>query len=98
LLFPQRRSRKSLKTSDVSPAIEKIESQAEFSRKHIEGIAFNTDRRVTDQESWYIGMVRGRQLSLEWALRELKGESHDGVTEKMLADGIEEALFGVEQF
>jgi len=87
-----------LKTSDVGPAIEKIESQAEFSKTHIHGIAFNTDRRVVDQDSWYIGMVRGRQLALEWALRELRGQDHEGVVDAMLADGIEEQLFGVKQF
>lgn len=83
--------------TSVSPeAIERIAREAEFSKKHIEGIAFNTERKVEDSDSWYIGMVRGRQLALEWALRELKGEGHE-VLGDLHKDGIEEALTGVAQ-
>ena len=71
---------------------EKIESQAKFVRKHLEGIATNTNRRVVDEDSWYIGMLRGRELSLEWALRELRGEDHDEASEKIMNDNIEERL------
>lgn len=82
---------------DVSRAIETIETQAEFSKKHVEGIAFNTDRMVEHEDSWYIGMVRGRQLALEWALRELRGENHEDSLKSLMEDGIEEKLFGVKQ-
>lgn len=78
--------------------LKNIENQAGFSKRHIEGIAFNTDRMVEHTDSWYIGMVRGRQLALEWVLRELRGEDHDAAIEGILSDGIEEALMGVKQF
>jgi hypothetical protein len=72
---------------------QRIEAQAEFAKKHINGIADNTKRRVTDGDSYYMGMVRGRQLSLEWALRELRGEDHDKAAEAILNDNVEERLF-----
>jgi hypothetical protein len=85
-----------LKVTDQT--LKNIENQADFSKRHIEGIAFNTDRKVQDTDSWYIGMIRGRQLALEWALREIRGENHDDAIEGILSDGIEEALMGVKQF
>ena len=72
---------------------EKISGQAEFAKKHINGIADNTKRRVQHGDSYYIGMIRGRQLSLEWALRELRGEDHEKAAEAILNDTLEERLF-----
>ena len=72
---------------------EKIEAQAKFAKKHINGIADNTKRRVTDGDSYYMGMIRGRQLSLEWALRELRGEDHEVAAESIMNDNVEERLF-----
>lgn len=71
---------------------EKIESQAKTVRKHLEGIADNTNRRVVDEDSWYIGMLRGRELSLEWALRELRGEDHDEANAQIMNDDLEYRL------
>lgn len=71
---------------------DKIENQAKAVRKHLEGIADNTKRRVVDEDSWYIGMLRGRELSLEWALRELRGEDHEKANEAIMNDTLEYRL------
>jgi hypothetical protein len=86
-LFRPRRKRRRLTPE------EKIEAQAKFAKKHIEGIADNTNRRVKHGDSYYMGMIRGRQLSLEWALREIRGEDHDKATDEIMNDNLEERLF-----
>ena len=69
-----------------------IAEQAAFAKKHLNGIADNTSRRVVDEDSWYIGMIQGRQLSLEWALRELRGEDHIDAAVEILEDDIADRL------
>lgn len=58
----------------------------------LEGIVVNTPRRVTDEDSWYIGMQRGMQLAFEYAVRELRGEPHIPAIEKQVAEGLDSRL------
>lgn len=70
----------------------KIAEAAAFAKKHVNGIADNTKRRVVDEDSWYIGMIQGRQYSLEWAVRELQGKDHYDAGLEILEDDIAERL------
>jgi hypothetical protein len=71
---------------------EKIADRAAFAKKHLVGIADNTNRRVQDEDSWYIGLLRGQQMAFEWALRELRGEDHAKAIEAQIAEGLDSRL------
>lgn len=79
-------------TAGRQTPVEKIAEQAEFAKTHLEGIADNTTRRIIDEDSWYIGMIQGRLMSLEWALRELNGGDHYAAALKEEKNDIHERL------
>lgn len=69
-----------------------LEREAAATKRHLLGIADNSNRRVTDDDSWYIGMLRGRQLGMEYALRELRGESHVEAIQEQIEEGLDSRL------
>lgn len=85
-------------TKSTSEVLEQIDEQATFTKAHLVGIIENTDRRVTDYESWYIGVLRGRQLSLEWLAREIRGEDHYPAEMAQIEEDLDGKLTGVRQF